>query len=48
MKNKRILVITKCEQCDRECKLRQLCGTIPEECPLPIYEEGKDEISKIE
>lgn len=43
---KRILLITKCEDCNKECSLRQLCGTIPKECPLPT-ENTEDEILKI-
>jgi len=34
-KIKRIVYITKCPDCNKEnCKLRQLCGSIPDECPL--------------
>jgi len=32
---KRVLYITKCEECNHiNCKYRQMCGTIPEQCPL--------------
>ena len=32
---KRILTIDKCQDCNIEnCKLRTMCGTIPDECPL--------------
>ena len=32
---KRVLTIDKCQDCNIEtCKLRTMCGTIPDECPL--------------
>ena len=32
---KRVLIIDKCQDCNIEnCKLRTMCGLIPEDCPL--------------
>lgn len=32
---KKVIIINKCQDCKyRDCKLRVLCGGIPDECPL--------------
>ena len=37
---KRVLTIDKCTDCNIEnCKLRTMCGLIPDECPLCILVE---------
>ena len=40
---KRVLMIDKCQDCNIDnCKLRTMCGTIPDECPLDtLLEESK-------
>jgi len=39
---KRIIVIDKCQDCNIEgCKLRTMCGTIPDECPLQKDSEAQ-------
>ena len=40
---KRVLTIDKCQDCNIDnCKLRTMCGTIPDECPLDtLLEESK-------
>lgn len=37
---KKVLVIDKCQDCKYyDCKLRQLAGSIPEDCPLVNYQD---------
>ncbi|HNX38893.1 MAG TPA: hypothetical protein PL124_10790 [Candidatus Cloacimonadota bacterium] len=37
---RRVVAISKCQDCpEYECSLRQLAGTIPEECGLPEEKE---------
>lgn len=38
---RRLVSINRCQDCPQEdCKLRQMCGCIPDECELPVADEG--------